>query len=80
VARPKNLERRRDSGAQGRAGADRTALPGDNSDQEARYIEAASTASSSPAFNLPNGNPQPGPKFEYKLDWFKRCEPMQRNF
>jgi exodeoxyribonuclease-3 len=50
----------------------RTELPGDRSDQEARYIEAAVSGVIVTSLYLPNGNPQPGPKFDYKLDWFKR--------
>ena len=50
----------------------RTALPGDRDDHEARYIEAAVNGIILTSIYLPNGNPQPGPKFDYKLDWFKR--------
>ena len=50
----------------------RTALPGDRDDREARYIEAAVNGIIVTSIYLPNGNPQPGPKFDYKLDWFKR--------
>ena len=50
----------------------RTALPGDRNDREARYIEAAVKGIIVTSIYLPNGNPQPGPKFDYKLDWFKR--------
>ena len=50
----------------------RTALPGDAGDKEARYIEAAVDGIVVTSLYLPNGNPQPGPKFDYKLDWFKR--------
>ncbi|MEH2498396.1 exodeoxyribonuclease-3 [Bradyrhizobium sp. AZCC 1678] len=50
----------------------RTALPGDRHDDEARYIEAAVNGVIVTSIYLPNGNPQPGPKFDYKLDWFKR--------
>ena len=50
----------------------RTALPGDADDREARYIEAAIRGIVVTSIYLPNGNPQPGPKFDYKLDWFKR--------
>src|SRR6478672_9926028 len=50
----------------------RTALPGDRDDDEARYIEAAVNGIIIASIYLPNGNPQPGPKFDYKLDWFKR--------
>jgi exodeoxyribonuclease-3 len=50
----------------------RTALPGDPADREARYIEAAVNGIVVTSLYLPNGNPQPGPKFDYKLDWFRR--------
>ena len=50
----------------------RTALPGDGEDHEARYIEAAVNGIIVTSIYLPNGNPQPGPKFDYKLDWFRR--------
>src|SRR3981189_3302527 len=50
----------------------RTELPGDRDDNEARYIEAAVNGIIVSSIYLPNGNPQPGPKFDYKLDWFKR--------
>ncbi|MBR0895576.1 exodeoxyribonuclease III [Bradyrhizobium tropiciagri] len=50
----------------------RTALPGDRDDHEARYIEAAVRGIVVTSLYLPNGNPQPGPKFEYKLAWLKR--------
>jgi exodeoxyribonuclease-3 len=50
----------------------RTQLPGDRNDREARYIEAAVKGIVITSIYLPNGNPQPGPKFDYKLDWFRR--------
>lgn len=50
----------------------RTALPGDRDDTEARYIEAAVRGVVIGCLYLPNGNPQPGPKFDYKLAWFSR--------
>jgi exodeoxyribonuclease-3 len=50
----------------------RTELPGDRNDREARYIEAAVNGVIVTSLYLPNGNPQPGPKFDYKLKWFKR--------
>jgi exodeoxyribonuclease-3 len=52
----------------------RTALPGDRDDREARYIEAAVNGVIVTSLYLPNGNPQPGPKFDYKLKWFKRLQ------
>jgi exodeoxyribonuclease-3 len=50
----------------------RCALPGDDSDQQSRYIEAAVASVLLGCLYLPNGNPQPGPKFTYKLAWFDR--------
>ena len=50
----------------------RRALPGDPSDPQARYIEAAVNGVLIASIYLPNGNPQPGPKFDYKLAWFER--------
>jgi exodeoxyribonuclease-3 len=50
----------------------RTELPGDPTDAEARYIEAAVDGILIGSLYAPNGNPQPGPKFDYKLNWFKR--------
>jgi exodeoxyribonuclease-3 len=50
----------------------RAELPGDAEDAQARYIEAAVDGIVVTSIYLPNGNPQPGPKFDYKLDWFKR--------
>ncbi|WP_076999597.1 DNA ligase D [Variovorax sp. KK3] len=49
-----------------------TALPGDPKDKEPRYVEAAINGVLFACLYLPNGNPQPGPKFEYKLRWFER--------
>jgi exodeoxyribonuclease III len=50
----------------------RTELPGDRDDHDARYIEAAISGIIVACIYAPNGNPQPGPKFDYKLDWLKR--------
>lgn len=47
-------------------------LPGDPADKEARYIEVAIAGVLYACLYLPNGNPQPGPKFDYKLRWFAR--------
>lgn len=47
-------------------------LPGDKRDREARYIEAAIDGILIGCLYLPNGNPQPGPKFTYKMAWFER--------
>src|SRR5688572_700840 len=50
----------------------RQSLPGDAGDVHARYIEAAVDGVLYASIYLPNGNPQPGPKFDYKLAWFER--------
>lgn len=47
-------------------------LPGDREDDQSRYIEAAVNGVLIACLYLPNGNPQPGPKFDYKLAWFER--------
>jgi exodeoxyribonuclease III len=50
----------------------RTQLPGERADAESRYIEAAVRGVLIASLYAPNGNPQPGPKFAYKLAWMKR--------
>jgi exodeoxyribonuclease-3 len=50
----------------------RQSLPGDPSDGQARYIEAAVSGMLVASIYLPNGNPNPGPKFAYKLAWQAR--------
>jgi len=50
----------------------RRRLPGDPKDEQGRYIEAAVDGLLVACVYLPNGNPQPGPKFDYKLAWFER--------
>ncbi len=50
----------------------RRGLPGDPDDTHSRYIEAEVNGIVVGCLYLPNGNPQPGPKFEYKLKWFQR--------
>lgn len=50
----------------------RRQLPGDPSDTQSRYIEAAVQGILIGCIYLPNGNPQPGPKFDYKNTWFER--------
>ena len=47
-------------------------LPGDDTDEQARYIEAEVNGVRVCNLYLPNGNPLPGPKFDYKLAWMKR--------
>jgi exodeoxyribonuclease-3 len=50
----------------------RRELPGEPGDEHARYLEAAVGGVVVACLYLPNGNPQPGPKFDYKLAWFER--------
>src|SRR5690606_3895093 len=50
----------------------RRKLPGDPKDDQSRYLEAAVGGIVVAAIYAPNGNPQPGPKFDYKLAWLKR--------
>ena len=47
-------------------------LPGDDTDEQARYLEATVTGVRVATIYLPNGNPVPGPKFDYKLAWMER--------
>ena len=47
-------------------------LPGDDEDEQARYLEADVAGVRVASIYLPNGNPQPGPKFDYKLAWMRR--------
>lgn len=50
----------------------RRGLPGDAKDEQSRYLEAAIHGIVVAGLYLPNGNPQPGPKFDYKLAWMER--------
>ena len=50
----------------------RTELPGDPDETQSRYIEAAVEGVLITSLYAPNGNPQPGPKFQYKLKWMER--------
>ena len=50
----------------------RRGLPGDPDDSHSRYLEAAVGGILVGCLYLPNGNPRPGPKFDYKLRWFER--------
>jgi exodeoxyribonuclease III len=47
-------------------------LPGDAPDRQCRYLEAAINGVLVASIYAPNGNPQPGPKFDYKLAWLRR--------
>src|SRR6187401_2658808 len=50
----------------------RRGLSGDSVDRETRYLEASVKGLRVASIYLPNGNPQPGPRFDYKLAWFER--------
>ncbi|MEO5699307.1 MAG: exodeoxyribonuclease III [Casimicrobiaceae bacterium] len=50
----------------------RRELPGDHADVQARYLEAAVDGVIVGCLYAPNGNPRPGPKFDYKLAWLER--------
>jgi exodeoxyribonuclease-3 len=50
----------------------RRGLPGDPNDVHSRYIEAAVNGVLVGGLYLPNGNPKPGPKFDYKMAWMER--------
>ncbi len=58
-------------------------LPGDDEDDQARYIEATVSTGTGAvrvaSIYLPNGNPVPGPKYTYKLDWMARLEARARD-
>lgn len=56
----------------------RRGLPGDPDDLNSRYIEAKVGALTVGCLYLPNGNPAPGPKFDYKLTWFARLNAYAR--
>ncbi len=47
-------------------------LPGDEEDLQSRYLEASIKGITIGCLYLPNGNPAPGPKYDYKLAWFER--------
>jgi exodeoxyribonuclease-3 len=72
LARPDVVERRCDP-AEGRDAHRKASWPaGDPNDLHSRYIEADIGEAVVGCLYLPNGNPQPGPKFDYKLEWFER--------
>src|SRR6476646_3463784 len=52
----------------------RRALPGDPDSTQSRYLEADVHGLRVACLYLPNGNPWPGPKFEYKLKWFAELQ------
>ena len=58
-------------------------LPGDEDDKQARWIEGTVVGDKGAVrvcgLYLPNGNPAPGPKYDYKLAWMKRLEARARD-
>ena len=60
--------------ARGASGRTRRGLPGDPDDSHSRYVEAAIGGLIIGCLYLPNGNPKPGPKFDYKMRWIERFE------
>ncbi len=54
-------------------------LLGDDEDEQARYLEADVAGVRVASIYLPNGNPQPGPKFDYKLAWMRRLRAHAQN-
>src|SRR5436305_12967428 len=57
----------------------RRGLPGDPDDTHSRYIEATVNGIVIGCIYLPNGNPAPGPKFDYKLKWFSRLRKYSKS-
>src|SRR5947209_17726924 len=57
----------------------RRGLPGDPDDTHSRYIEAPISGTPVGCLHLPNGNPAPGPKLDYKLRWFERLTGYARS-
>ena len=57
----------------------RRELPGDPLDRQPRYLEAAVEGVLVASMYFPNGNPQPGPKFDYKLAWMERLNAHAAN-
>jgi len=57
----------------------RTHLPGEDADAQSRYVEAAVRGVLITSLYAPNGNPQPGPKFTYKLAWMRRLAAHARD-
>lgn len=53
-------------------------LDGNSEDSQSRYLEAVVNGVIVGCLYLPNGNPQPGPKFDYKLEWFERLNAHAR--
>ena len=78
LARAEDLERGGHSLARFRAGRNAHIPTRRSKDDQARYIEAAISGVLVGCIYLPNGNPQPGPKFDYKLAWFRRLQAHAR--
>ena len=57
----------------------RRGLPGDPDDTHSPYIEGAVEGLMVGCLYLPNGNPAPGPKFDYKLRWFRQADGLRQN-
>jgi exodeoxyribonuclease III len=72
LARTEGLEWRRHPGEGQLPLETRRGLPGDSEDLHSRYIEAEVGGLTIGCLYLPNGDPWPGPKFDYKLKWFER--------
>lgn len=75
MARAKKLERCRYPCSRSTTERNAQGLP---EDIHSRYIEAEVFGILIGCLNLPNGNPAPGPKWEYKLEWFKRFDKYTR--
>jgi exodeoxyribonuclease III len=58
----------------------RRGLPGDPDDMHSRYIEAAINGIIVGCLHLPNGNPAPAPRFNYKMRWFERLMDHAKSF
>jgi exodeoxyribonuclease III len=69
--------------ARGKVEAVRRGLPGDAADEQARFVMATVFGASRPVtvggLYLPNGNPAPGPKYDYKLSWMKRLRALAKD-
>lgn len=72
LARPEELERRSHPCAWSGSNREGARLTGDPDGTHSRYIEAAIDGVLVGCLYLPNGNPAPGPKFDYKLRWLER--------
>ncbi len=72
MARAKGVQRRRGTGARCRPGGAAARTAGEPGDEHSRYLEAEVDGLVVASIYLPNGNPQPGPKFDYKLRWIDR--------